>query len=169
VADRLGLRILGKEMINLAACKAGVPEVALAELDELGLLGIRPQRSALEQYEKAVTGLMEEAAVEGKVLIVGRGGQVHLAKRHGVLHVQVIAPLEQRVRRVAKRCSTTPEVALAMVEARDRVRAAYVHRCAGTRWDDPSLYDLVLNTGQLGIAGAADIVCLAATRVTAAA
>ncbi len=42
VAERLGLRLIGRELINRAARAAGVPEVALAEIDELGLLGVKP-------------------------------------------------------------------------------------------------------------------------------
>ena len=52
VAGRLGLRLVGREIINQAAIQAGVPEVALAEIDELGLLGMRPSAAALRIYRE---------------------------------------------------------------------------------------------------------------------
>ena len=102
VAERLGLRLVGFELINRAAREAGAPEVALAAIDELGLLGIRPGRAAIRAYREKIFAVVGELAAEGKLLLVGRGGQVILAGRPGVLHVRVIAPREQRVARLAE-------------------------------------------------------------------
>ncbi len=92
VAGRLKLRVVGRELINRAAKEAGAPEIALAEIDELGLLGVKPGPASLRLYRQKVAEVIESLAAEGDVLLVGRGGQVVLADRPGVLHVRTTAP-----------------------------------------------------------------------------
>lgn len=164
VAGQLGLRLVGRELINRAAREAGVPEVALAEIDELGLLGVKPDRTALRLYRETVERVILEQAAQGDVLLVGRGSQVVLAGRPGVLHVRIIAPLDARVRCVQERCHIPTEAAAARVAASDRARAAFLRRHYGVRWDDPRLYDLVINMAYLSVEDATALVCLAARR-----
>ena len=110
VAERLGLRLVGRELLNRAARQAGAPEVALAEIDELGLLGVKPTAKALRLYRETVEAIIHELAAAGNLLLVGRGGQVVLAGRPGVLHVRVSAPREQRAALVQARCGVPAEV-----------------------------------------------------------
>lgn len=162
VAARLKLRVVGRELINRAAKEAGAPEVALAEIDELGLLGVKPGPAALRLYRQKVAEVLESLAAEGDVLLVGRGGQVVLAGHPGVLHVRTAAPREMRIRVVQQRCQVSPEVAAARVDASDRARAGYLKRHHRTDNEDPRLYDLVLNTARLDVVASVDLICLAA-------
>jgi cytidylate kinase len=162
VAARLGLRLVGREIINQAAIQAGVPEVALSEIDELGLLGMRPSAAAMRAYHEMAAELAVRLADQGNLLLIGRAGQVLLSGRPGILHVRVIAPRTKRIERVQEYCHVSAEAAGALVDASDQSRAAYLRRHYRVRWDDPALYDLVLNMSQLGIPAAVDLVCLAA-------
>ena len=103
VAERLRLRLVGRELITRAAKEAGAPEVALAEIDELGLLGVKPNAAALRLYREKVAAVIHELAAEGDVLVVGRAGQVILADQPGVLRVRVTAPHEMRLAQVQAR------------------------------------------------------------------
>ena len=165
VAERLGLRLVGRELINRAARAAGAPEVALAEIDELGLLGVKPSPGALRLYTQKATEVIRELADRGDLLVVGRGGQVVLAGRPGVLHVRVIAPRPMRLQLVQGRCHVTPEAATARIDASDKARAAYLRRAHGVRWDAANLYDLVLNMAQFSLESATEVVTLAAIRI----
>lgn len=165
VAGQLGWRLVGRELINRAAREAGVPEVALAEIDELGLLGVKPDRAALRLYRETVERVILEQAERGDVLLVGRGSQVVLGGRPGVLHVRIIAPLDARVRCVQERCHISAEAAAARVAASDRARAAFLRRHYGVRWDDPRLYDLVINMAHLSVEDATALICLAARQI----
>jgi cytidylate kinase len=165
VAEQLDLRLVGRELINRAARAAGAPEVALAEIDELGLLGVKPSPAAVRLYTQKVAEVIRELADRGNLLVVGRGGQVVLAGEPRVLHVRVIAPRPMRLQVVQERCHVTPEAAAARIEASDKARAAYLRRHLGVRWDSASLYDLVLNMAHLSVEAAADVICLAANRL----
>jgi CMP/dCMP kinase len=162
VAERLGLQLVGREMINRAAQDAGAGEVALAELDELGLLGVKPSAASLKRYREKIVEIIEAQAAEGSVLLVGRGSQVVLGQRRDVLHVRITAPRELRQANVQERCKVSAEVAAARVAASDAARAGYHKRHFGVRWEDESLYDMTLNMARLTVAAAVESVCAAA-------
>ena len=164
-ARRLGYRVVWRELINQAALQAGLPEMALATIDELGLLGLHPSAQARLAYHEAVRRVLEGLAAEGNVVIVGRAGQVILMDRPDVLHVKVIAPALMRTMRVARQQSISLEAAQAQVQASDRARRNYLRRYYHARWDDPELYDLIINTARLSPEPAADLICQALTHI----
>jgi cytidylate kinase len=162
VAERLGLRLVGREIINRAAADAGAGEVALAELDELGLLGVKPSADSLRRYQEKVVEIIQALVAEGDVLLVGRGGQVVLGGRRDVLHVRITAPVNARCAAVQARCGVSAEAAAARVAASDSARAGYHRRHFNAAWDDESLYDVILNMSRLTAPMAVDIICSAA-------
>jgi CMP/dCMP kinase len=102
--------------------------------------------------------VMKELAGEGNVVIVGRAGQVILRHDPGVFHVQVIAPASLRAERIACRHGISLTAAQAQVEASDRFRRDYLKRFYHVRWNDPELYDLVVNTEHVSAETAAEII-----------
>jgi cytidylate kinase len=162
VAQGLAWRVVGRDLINEAARIAGTPEIALATIDELGLLGVKPSAAAQKHYRVAAEGLMSSLADEGKIIFLGRGGQYALAGRPGVLHVRVIAPLSQRIDQVRRQCSISEAAASATVAATDKSRSGYIRRYYGKDLDDSNAYGLVISTGHLSVSQAAAIICTAA-------
>jgi CMP/dCMP kinase len=158
-AECLGYRLVGRDLINQAARQAGAPEVALASIDELGLLGLRPSKKATADYLQAVHQVMKELAIEGNIVIVGRGGQVILKDWPDSLHVRIIAPAALRAERIANQQHIPLPGAQAQVEASDRYHYNYLKRCYQVRWDDPELYDLILNTRHSTPEQAAAMIC----------
>jgi cytidylate kinase len=154
-AELLGYRLVWREVINKAARCCGEPGAALADIDELGLLGVNLSPKASQAYVKAVGHVIDELAAEGDVVIVGRGGQAILRGLPNVLHVRVIAPADLRAERIALRHHIPLECAQAQVEVRDRYRRNYLKRFYHISWDDPELYDLILNTARLAPEAAA--------------
>jgi cytidylate kinase len=154
----LGYRVTSRDLINQAAMRSGNPEIALAIIDELGLLGICPSPQARQAYRQAVQQVMEELLHEGRVIIVGRAGQVILHDHPQVLHVRIIAPQAERTKRIAAEQHISIENALAQVQASDRHRRNYLKRYYQVNWDDPNLYDLILNTAHLSVQAAAAII-----------
>ena len=63
------------------------------------------------KFFHALQIVIYEAARKGNIVIVGRGGQVLLKGLPGVLHVRIIAPLQDRIQRLmAKDGGNTEEV-----------------------------------------------------------
>lgn len=146
VARLLGFAYMDREVINSAACQAGIPELALVHIDELGLLGLKSSPQEQRAYLIQVERMLRELCVQGNVVIVGCGGQVVLADEPGVLHVQIIAPFEARVRQLMSEENITEEAAVKRLEKSDKSRAKYLKKNYSVDWLSSLLYDLVINT-----------------------
>ena len=157
-ARRLGYKLVWRDLINQAALRAGVPEVALATIDELGILGLKPSSNDLLAYHRAVRQIMGEMCKEGNIVIVGRAGQVILQDQVDTVHVRVIAPRAIRIARIEKEKSVSMDVASALIDRSDRSRTDYLKRYYQAQVDDPQLYDLVINTGRLPVDNAAALI-----------
>lgn len=159
VARLLGYRAVWREVINEAASRAGTPEVALATIDELDFLGLRPSEEARKAYHDKVREILKELAEEGNVVIIGRAGQVILRGVEGTLHARIYAPLDLRVARISERHNISPQVARTQIQTSDHARTRYLKRFYKARWDDPELYDVMINTANLTVDTAALMVC----------
>lgn len=117
------------------------------------------EETALALVQKAV----HHAHQLGNVVIVGRGGQVILQHEPDVLHVRIEAPLETRLQRVREEWQPfTTRVDLRraaqdMILEKDAVSAEYLKHFYNVRWDDSSLYHVIINTDKLGIDQAAQM------------
>ncbi len=161
VASRLGYEVICRELINQAAIRAGAPDMALAAIDDLGLLGIHPAPKSRQAYQQAIWEVMQEAANRDDIIIIGRAGQVILSNFPNTLHVNVIAPAGIRANRIAETHNIPIEAASAQIETSDRARRSYLRRYYNARWDDPELYDLIVNTQRLSPDQAACLICQA--------
>lgn len=159
ISKRKGYRLVWREIINLAAIQSGVPEVALAMIDELGLLGISPSQDQQQVYLASIGKIMNDIADNGRVILIGRAGQLILRGNPRVFHVRIIAPVEVRASRVAERNQIPFQAAKAQVEASDRSRKNFIFRSFHVDWEDPLLYHLVINTENIEPERAADLVC----------
>jgi cytidylate kinase len=112
------------------------------------------------------THWVTDAARPGAV-IVGRNGALILATWPGALHVRLDAAVQQRVERAARAGGITPDRAARRLRREDELRADMSIRLYG--WDprEPTRYDIVLNTGTLGVDVCVDII-VHACRVKAA-
>jgi CMP/dCMP kinase len=169
VAAHLGYSIAWREVINEAARRAGVPGIALHAIDELGLLGYKPTMEEQKAYHEALGQVMNELADRGDIVIVGRAGQAILQHRPDVFHIRVIAPITVRIQRLTKEQSISPQAAEAQIGASDRSRRTFLKRFYQVEWDNPDLYDLLINTGRVSVQTAAELVydlCLKKTSAT---
>jgi CMP/dCMP kinase len=112
-------------------------------------------------YQDTLSHVVQVAANVGHAVIVGRGGQVILAGQRDVLHVRLVAPLEQRTAYVMRREGLDGAAARTRIQEKDRTRARYMQAMYHCNHEDPHLYELVLNTGELALDSAVDLICVA--------
>ncbi|MGD2159191.1 MAG: cytidylate kinase-like family protein [Anaerolineales bacterium] len=161
LADRIGYRVVQCEIINRAARLAGTPEVALATIDDLDLFGFRPSQADRQSYNLAVRQIIDDLITEDDVILVCRSAQIILKNHPECFHVLVTATLETRAKRVAESQKIPIENASAQVIASDQSRQRDLQRDYDVQWDDPKLYDLVINTEHITLEQAVDIICIA--------
>jgi cytidylate kinase len=111
-----------------------------------------------ETYRETLNRVVRAAYTRGHVVIVGRGGQVLLAEQRNVLHVRIIAPLEQRVAYVMQREGLDQEAAESRIRMKEHARGRFLETKYHRKADDAHLYDIVLNTAFLDLDSAVDII-----------
>jgi CMP/dCMP kinase len=187
VADQLGLRYVDEEIVTAAARRAGAaPElVADAEqrqpllrrvLEELGASGaaamvaaggvpppVTGERPPPRGHElrRFIADAIEALAAEGNVVIGSHGASFVLGARDDLLRVFVTAPSAARARRVARERGIEQKEAEREIRAADKSRADYLKRSYDVDREDPTQYDLVINTAVLSPNEAARIVAQA--------
>ncbi len=102
-------------------------------------------------YTKAVQEVVHGAVRAGQTVIVGRGAQLILADHRDVLHLRIVAPLEQRIKYVALRENLKREAAQQRIQQKDSQRRRYLWTTYRHMPDEAELYDLVLNTAVLDL------------------
>ena len=110
-------------------------------------------------YHQALRKTMNELASAGNVVIVGRGGSIILRDDPTVLRVGVVAEIEDRIERIMDRERLSHDEAARVVENRDLARAIYFKNHFGLEDpDDPQLYQLVINSSEMDLEYAAEVV-----------
>ncbi|MCB2227504.1 MAG: cytidylate kinase family protein [Desulfarculaceae bacterium] len=102
-----------------------------------------------------------EAAL-GDAVILGRGAQIVMADDPKVLRVRVVAPRQLRVERLSQRQGFSLDDAASFLGRHDRQRRALIESIFHKDLSDWSLYDMVLNTKDLGVELVSKLICLAA-------
>jgi cytidylate kinase len=160
VAERLGWRLVDNCLIEDIARTAHYDPEVCKRYDEATDPWFHRVRKALWQggYEGVATTtetnppdadaiaeaahrVIQEAARQGRCVIVGRGGQCVLQEEQRAFHVFIYAPREERIGRVRGREAADAE---ALTESWDRRRATYIRRYFGQDWTNRRLYDLML-------------------------
>jgi cytidylate kinase len=120
-------------------------------------LSARPQM----QVDRLMA-VIYELASRGNALFLGRGSHILLREFPCAMHVRVTASLEKRILNLVDR-GFQREAAVRELRRTDHERAAFIKFAFGVDWDNPELYDLVLNMDHLTVPLAADIVTHMAT------
>jgi cytidylate kinase len=164
LAKRLGYRYVDREMLSEAAQRYGVIEDKLTQLDETKPSLFERFDVETRQYITVIQSALLDTAEQDNQVINSRGGQMLLRGIAHVLRVRVIAPFDLRVKRVMKKMAgqmqetvdvrTTAE----MVRRSDQEKHGRIRYLYDVDWNDPALYDLVVNTEKISIDAAVDVI-----------
>src|SRR5581483_12010496 len=108
----------------------------------------------------AVAQFVLTLAARGEAVLVGRGAGFLLPPATTV-HVRVVAPVGERVAYLGQWLRLTEAEAAAEVRRRDRKRAEFLAALTDRDPDDPTCYDLVVNSGRLGLEASAELIAQA--------
>ncbi len=149
IADKLGYRLIDGEAIEDIAPEYGLTREVLTQIDEKPPAFIEHLDRQIELGMNRIQLIVLEQALQGNVIIYGRGGQDLLEGIDNVFRVRVIAPFDLRVERWAEREWIDPDLAYTLVRKSDQQRAGFIKYYYDRDWDDPVHYDLIINTAKL--------------------
>ncbi len=184
VAEALEWHVVDNEIVDRVARRAGLATEIVAEQDErvpgfverlaralaassqefavpeIGV-AVRPAEPSLVRLTEMV---VKEIAEEGRAVLVGRAAPAVLGREGAVLHIKLVANREFRIALAMQSEGFDRKTTERVMNETDAQRRRYHREHYGRDWDDPVHYHMILNTGLLGLDGAADTIVTAAKR-----
>ena len=178
VAKKLGMEFYDKELIDAAAKEIGFHTEMIADREQrltnsllynfaMGTLyGIayprEPKVSELpltEQIYQAQKKAIEEAAKRGSCIFVGRCADYILKSRPDVLRVFIYADRDIRKRRAIEEYGEIEEYIDEFMYQTDKRRRIHYENYTNQKWGSRENYDLMLNSGDLGLDKCVELLC----------
>ena len=121
-----------------------------------------PSQTVVRQTAETILKL----ASLGNAILIGRGGNVITARLPNMLHVRLVAPLEDRIAHSHDAYGMTKIEARKFCLHEDLGRERYLKKYFHADVNDPLLYHLVINTGLVGCDDSAKLIGDAALNLT---
>ncbi len=174
-AEILGIPFYDKELIAIAAKESGLSEHLFDGLDEKPtnsflyslVMGVQSGASTYCRYGD-VTGsdnifriqaqVIRQIADKEPCVIVGRCADYILQEYENLVSVFVHANIEQRIERIMKRYDLKEKNAEDYINKTDKRRNSFYNFYTNRVWGSVDNYNLAIDTAQIGIKNAAEII-----------
>ena len=171
LAEELGIPCYDHQIIEMIAKENGFDERYVANVSEKSIeaaypmtIGHRfamPSMEIMEQPIRVAAAqrqIIENFAKQGDCVIIGRCADYVLDGTEGLIRVFLYADIKVREERVRERNLYADKDVLKNIHRIDRERRDYNRYYAGRDWEKPENYDLLINTTQIGVDGAVQLI-----------
>ena len=174
LAQRLGVKLLDKQILNEVASKFGMVEDAMERIEARNPLwrddftqfyrqymagaeynGMEHDQTSHQLFEAQAAAIRKIAAEESCV-IIGRCGFYIFRDHPNAMKIFIHADDDCRKQRIARRYDMSESDAAAMIVDNDYSRELYTKTFTGLDWTDARNYDVSLNVRRFGVNGAVD-------------
>ena len=162
VAQRLGINFYDKEIISETAKTLGIEKEQVQQWDQDTSIRSLGRDEAVFSAQSQI---IRDAAKESCV-IIGRCADFVLRGRPYCLNIFIRSDEDYAVTFIRNKDNLTEEQAREVIRLKNKARERHYAHYTGEKWQDPSHYDLVINTAKIGIQSAADIICNAVNNIT---
>ena len=174
VAQRMGIKLYDKELINLAAKQSGLSEHILEDYDErptnsflyslsLGAYSFDsaiasvPDMPIVDKFFMVQSQIIRDIAEKEPCVIIGRCAESVLKDHDSLLSVFIHSDIERRINRVCEKENISRSAAADLIKKTDKKRASYHNYFSEGRWGDAAAYDICLDS-KMGIDHMAKII-----------
>jgi cytidylate kinase len=159
VAQTLGYRCIGREVLLDASKEFNIPEVKLVRAIHNAPSILDRFTYGKERYVACFQAALLKYLQGDNVTYHGLAGHFFLKGIAHVLKVRIIADMADRVRLEMEREGISREEARQTLKKDDEERRKWSLNLYGIDTSDPSLYDLVIHIRKLDVAEAVEIIC----------
>lgn len=163
LAEQLNYTVLEKELLGEAAKKLQELQSKAANFAperESRLLHLMDKFSAStlhkaidrsfrqidsKSYYQLTANLVEKAAQDDNVVVLGWGGQCILKRHVRAVHLRIVRQLEERIAAMKVRLGLDDQGARDLIDREERDSASYIRYSFNEDWDDPHLYHMIIN------------------------
>ena len=101
---------------------------------------------------------IKKLAEKESCVIVGRCADYALEDDPFAVSVFIKADLDKRIERIKKTFELPENKAADLIQKTDKKRASYYNYYSSKKWGEAKSYDLCIDSGELGIEGAIDLI-----------
>ncbi|NLI21334.1 MAG: cytidylate kinase-like family protein [Clostridiales bacterium] len=180
IAGDLGIKLMDKELLQLASIDSGINEELFALADEKLNRKLLMQIPDREHYGNVLTPenrkfvsdmnlfnyqvkILRMLAQTESFIVMGKAANYVLRDLPNVVTVSVQAPMADCVKAIVARSGMTDAEAARVIRRTDKYRSDYHKYYTGENWRDAVHYDLCLNSARLGRDVCAEIIKSAVT------
>lgn len=164
LAERLDLEFFGIEIVERIAREQGVQQKLVEafdehvrnEIDRYVVDSFREGHFLESDYLHALLRTVRSIGEGGGAVLLGRGSPYILSPAR-TLRVLVVSPREARIARVAAQRDLSREDAAQVLDREDEERRRFIMHHFRLDPNDPTRYDLALNTGTLPLETCCDL------------
>ena len=175
VAELLGIKTYGKELIRMASEGSDIHEKALEKADEtaansllytlamgsnvFGATGVGSYNLPInDKLFILQSDIIRDIAEKESAVIIGRCADYVLRKNENRLSVFIYSDIDKRRARVLERNpDIKPTEVIDIINKTDRKRSSYYNFYTGNKWGKYDNYHLALDSGKLGVEACAQI------------
>ncbi len=175
LAGDLNIRLMDKELLELASIESGINEELFALADEKLNRRLLLQVPDREHYGNVLTPensrfvsdinlfnyqvkILRMLAQTESFVIMGKAANFVLRDLPNVVSVSIQAPFQDCVKTIMERSDMPEADAAKAIRRTDRYRSDYHKYYTGENWKDSLGYDLALNSARLGMNGCVEII-----------
>jgi len=158
VAQKLGYKCIGREIVIEASKYFNVPEAKLIDAVENAPSFLERFTYGKEKYIAYIQAAVLQHLKDDNVVYHGFAGHFFVKDVPNVLKIRIIADLEKRIQIVVEREKIDREKAINFIKRIDKERSKWAQYLYGIDPQDPSLYDLFININEMTIDDAVDII-----------
>ncbi len=168
LSRELGIPCYDRQILTMASDHSGIDESIFVENDEklrgkyiANFLRKVPVTGVLEPSDRAFVSdvnvfnlqaeIIRTLASTESCIIIGKCADDILRNRKNVISVYVEAPRNACVKSITEKMKVSPERASKLIVSTDKYRANYYsYYTGGKKWNNPTNYDMVLNSDRIG-------------------
>ncbi len=173
VADKTGFLLVNKELVARGLLEHGLEEPRVikelfgedaAEREDVDSEDSDARKRSEKEvftYIEAMHEYIYDLAIRNNLVILGRGGSILFRDYPPSLHVRIIGQFSYRVQRVMKMYNLNANTAIKLIKEQDGIKKKYYRTVFDINWANLRSYNLVLNTENMEMEDAADIIIAA--------
>ena len=167
VAELLGIKAYGRELIDMAAEKSGYHPEMLHKADERAAGSLLYSLAVGASLAGGIAGhydipindklfivqndIIKELAAKEQCIIIGRCGDYALRNFENKISVFIHADFDWRKKRIAEIKGISEKEAESLIVKEDKYRANYYNFYTGHKWGASERYDATFNSSILGV------------------
>mgnify|MGYP004536071053 FL=1 len=158
VAQKMGIPLYDSEIIKDTMKKTGLSEKMVEAAEQRVTnsflfnlaMGVDDAHNQMKQIERAEHEIIQEYVKKGSCVIVGRSANF-LLNEEDSLNVYIYSDVKNRISYATQHYEIDEKNAIKMIEKTDHERKMHALSFYNKEWGNKNNYDLMLNSGKLGI------------------